>query len=65
MSAADKSFDQWERAVIAAIEVQCDCSTSDAQGIMEAQEFLVTSQFHADATPDAAAAAILQAGATR
>jgi hypothetical protein len=35
-------YSQWEDDVICKIEELCDCTRSDAQGIVEAQDFYMT-----------------------
>lgn len=52
---------EWEEAVFFAMSEQGDMSTSDAQGIADVQGAMLTQQYDAGATPEAAAAAVLAA----
>lgn len=56
-------FATWEEAFYSAIEEQGEMSRSDAQGVAEAQGDMMNEQFAAGATPEAAATAVLAAGA--
>jgi hypothetical protein len=44
-------YSQWELEVIRLVEELCDCSTSDAQGIIEAQDFYMTQSWTKGLTP--------------
>jgi hypothetical protein len=44
-------YSQWEGAVIDLIEELCDCTRSDAQGIVEAQDFYMTQSWTKGLTP--------------
>ena len=62
---AAEHFPRWERAVLNAIIEQAECSNSDAQAIMEAQDKLIAFQYAANTDPATAATAILKAGASQ
>ncbi len=52
----------WEGAIYREIERALDCTTSDAQGIADAQPFTMAQQWALGADPIAAATAIIKAG---
>lgn len=57
----EQIFIEWEGSVYDAIELQAECTRSDAQGIVEGQGTLMEILWHEGRTPEKAAAAILKA----
>lgn len=57
------AYRAFEGAVIEAVEQLGECCTSDAQGIVDAQAWLMWQAFGADMDPAEAAAQILAKGA--
>jgi hypothetical protein len=58
-----QTFIEWEGSVIDQIEIDLECTRSDAQGVKDAQEDLLFSCWQAGMKPEKAAALIIKAGA--
>lgn len=50
---------KWEEAIVRILEEKLECTTSDAQGIMDAQPFLVQQSWTKDLTAEQTAALII------